>query len=185
MNRRQYLGTVGASVSLPVGVGSSILSELQEPNHLTPDEFRQQISEQIGGYDGEIAHEGETDTAGRILIAIYEEAKWPVGIQYIENNDQQLIVMMHCTHYYPDSLSDAVTRLSRFFGMVDVQYERLVGGELEYITYQFSDGYRVRTEYDLRDNEKEHRAWVNGDLHTFDDQIARNEFVNNQVQSRL
>ena len=185
MKRRTYLSTVGASVALPVGVGGGILNELEEPDHLTPDEFRNQLPEQIGNYEGGITHEGETNSSGELLIASYQDSEWPVGIQYIEQNDPQLIAMMHCTHHYPDSLDDAVTRLTRFFELVDVQYEQLRGGYLEYITYEFSDGYRVRTEYDLRDNGKEHRAWVNGDLHTFSDQIERNEFVNNQVQSRL
>lgn len=184
MKRRTYLGAVGASVALPVGVGGGILSELEEPDHLTPNEFRQQIPEQIGNYEGGITHEGETNSSGKLLIASYQDSAWPVGIQYIERNDPQLIAMMHCTHHYPESLSEAVNRLSRFFSKVDVQYERLRDGDLEYITYEFDD-YRVRTEYDLRDNDKDYRAWVNGDLYEFDDQIARNEFVNEEVQDRL
>ncbi|MBP1986966.1 hypothetical protein [Halolamina salifodinae] len=185
MKRRTYLSTVGASVALPLGVGSSVFNELQEPDRLTPDEFRQQIPEQIGNYEGGIVHEGETNNSGKLLIAIYQDTEWPVGIQYIEQNDPQIIAMMYCTHHYPDSLSEGVTRLSRFFSKVDVEYEQLRDGYLEYITYEFSDGYRVRTEYDLRDNGKKHRAWVNGDLLTFDDQIERNELVNEEVQSRL
>ncbi|WP_158547228.1 hypothetical protein [Haloferax sp. Atlit-12N] len=172
-------------MAVPVGVGGGILSEIEESDHLTPDEFRQQIPDQIGNYEGGITHEGETNSSGTLLIASYQDSAWPVGIQYIEQNDPQLIAMMHCTHHYPESLSETVNRLSRFFSKVDVQYEQLRDGNLEYITYEFSDGYRVRTEYDLRENGKEHRAWVNGDLHSFEDQIARNEFVNEEVQSRI
>lgn len=183
MKRRNYIATVGASAIIPFGFGG-ILQEVQD-DHLTPKQFRQRIPEQIGRYEGEIAHEGDTDTAGQILIAIYQDTKWPVGIQYIEQNDPQIIVMMHGTHYYATSLSDAVTRLSRFFEMVDVQHSNLRDAELEYITYKFADGYQIRAEYDLRDNEKESRAWVNGELHAFETQIKRNKFVNEKVQSQF
>jgi hypothetical protein len=186
MRRRTYLGAVGASVALPVGVGRSILSDLNEPDHLTPDEFRQQIPEQIGNYEGGITYEGETDTAGRILIAIYQDSKWPVGIQYIEDGEIQLISMMDCTHYYPDSLTEAVSRLGKFLSKVDVTYSELRDDDLEYITYEFTDGYRVRTEYDHRDGGRDnYRAWVNGHQHDFSDRHDRNEFVNEEVQGRL
>ena len=187
MNRRTYLSAVGASIGLPLGVGGGVISQLQEPDHnpdrLDPSEFREQLPDPLERRSLKDIQEFESDDAGKIINATYTTDGWGTRLQYLEKKGPQITVNAHITHYHTDSMRDAIERLASFFRRVEVEYEYPDG--YEYLTYTIGE-YSIRMETDFdRSEGTPARAWVNGELHTFERYGERNEFVNELIQQEL
>lgn len=172
MNRRQYLGLVGASALPLVGMHE------QGDDSFDKSDFDELLPVTLEGrQQGRIIEHGVDYDA---YSAVYESPQDGAMIQYIDTDSPQIIASMHSAHYTAGSVRDAVARLGTFFYRIqEVEYE--FEDEAMLCRYRFRDGDTIEVEH-LTEN---FVVQVNGGTIIFDSPTTRNDYLNYYINGKL
>jgi hypothetical protein len=172
MNRRTYIGMVGASV-LPISIGAT----LHEQDERTIVNFENEVPQSI---QGRSLKDVWVDNENEYSIAVYESVNKAIQIQFFPENTPRFVVMLHSANYESDELRDAVSMTAKFIRRVDVEYTN--GDEGFACIHEFTDGTVLKVGYG---EWEQYDVVVNGRVMEFDEPSERNRYVSNYVISKI